>query len=61
MIESVMTASLQAQLKAKMAPGPLVVTDDGVPPPPPAAPLAPDSELGRTEPLLDVSVLSHNF
>lgn len=72
MIESVMTASLQAQLKAKMAPGLVAVLPTEpplAPPPPPLLPLdppallvAPPNELGR--PLDDgllVSVLSQSF
>ena len=52
-IESVMTASLHAQLKAKMAPEPV---PDGPAPP------APPNELGRpADPLGGVSVLSHSF
>ena len=66
MIESVITASLQAQLKAKIAPGfvpalPAELPDPPLPPPPPLLP-APPREFGR--PLDDglcVSVLSQSF
>ena len=60
MMESVMMASLQAQLKAKMAPGPLA-DDPALADPAPDPLEAPPNELGRLPLAPDVSVLSQSF